>query len=528
VIDKVRESLAAEGYVFDTAPHLSSITRRNKGNAEIIVRNVGFMSVCQNSGFEKSSDVFLGPFSDDSDLPFAGVLSAEKISQALEAEGVCFGTLFGPFLTFWAFVGQMISADISCNAAVFAVAAVLTDLQRQSCSPDSGAYCRARAKIPTVVLRRLTCESAADLEAAIPENWKFHGRTVKLADGTTMTAPDTPENQAAYPQSKTQEEGLGNPMIRMVVVLSLATAMLSHASFGKCEGKETGEAALFRAILDDFQPGEIVLTDRLFCSYFMVALSSLRGLDVVARKHQKRHTDFRKGKRLGKNDHLVVWTRPERPEWMDEETYATIPETLELREIRFRVDQPGFRSEEIIVMTTLLDAEEFPREEIAELYGKRWLVELDIRDLKVTLQMDRLRCLTPFMIEKEIWAHFLAYNLVRKNMAQAAMLHNGTPRGYSFTAALRNLEKNWHPLTVADAEKRRSLRLNLLKMIKGKRVGNRPGRIEPRAKKYRGKNLPFLTKPRAEARAEMMNGKAKTKAVRNQAQPEARAEVTDD
>jgi len=298
------------------------------------------MSICQNSGFEKTPEVFLGPFNDDADLPFAGVLSALKISQALEAAGVCFGTLFSPLLTFWAFVGQMISGDISCNAAVFTIAAMLTDLNRQSCSPDSGAYCRARAKIPTVVLRRLTCESAADLEALIPESWKVGGRTVKLIDGTTLTAPDTPENQAAYPQSKKQPKGLGNPMLRMVVVISLATAMLGHASFGKCEGKETGEAALLRAIFDSFKPGEIVLTDRLFCSYFIVALASLQGLDVVARKHQQRHTDFRKGKRLGKNDHLVVWTRPERPDWMDEETYATIPETLELREIVFESISP--------------------------------------------------------------------------------------------------------------------------------------------------------------------------------------------
>lgn len=359
-------------------------------------------------------------------LPFADVLSEEHIQAVFDAEGVQFAQaaedVYTPAVTLWAFLSQMLfqGAQRSCLAAVSRVVVLLVALGRRPPSDNTGTYCRARAKLPERVIRRLTLDTATRLEKAIPASWLWRCRHVKLVDGTTTTAADTPQNQAVWPQPSSQEPGLGFPMLRIVVLLSLATAMLCGMEQGPYAGKETGEMALFRQLLEQLSCGDIVLADRYYCSYFMIALLQRMGVDVVTRLHQARDADFRRGQRLGQGDHLVTWFRPARPEWMDEETYTQMPATLTLREVKVEVHEPGFRTESFVVVTTLLNARYYTRSDIAELYRKRWLVELDIRAIKESLGLDVLRGKSPEMVRKELWTGLLAYNLLRQVTAQSA------------------------------------------------------------------------------------------------------------
>lgn len=456
----------------------------------------------------RSFEAALAPFLQDDGLPFADILPAEQVRQACRDEGIDFGattrSVYNPAVVLWAFLAQVLGTDKSCRAATLRVLVLVLALERGPCSTDTGMYCRARAKLPAALLRRLTYAVADELEQAVPEHWLWKGLHIHLVDGATVTAPDTPENQAAYPQPPTQQPGLGFPLIRLVVLLSLATALVSGLAIGPYEGKETGETALLRTLLDRLQPGSVVLADRYYCSYFMVALLRQRGVDVVFRLHQRRDVDFRRGRRLGRDDHVVVWHRPQRPEWMDEATYAAMPATLTVREIRTQVAVPGFRVRELVVVTTLLDAATYSQEEITDLYQERWHVELDIRAIKSTLKMDILRCLTPFMLEKEIWATFLGYNLVRKVSCQAALLANKHPRQISFTATLQAVRAGWENSTHAGASARRSVGVALLAALGKEEVGDRPNRCEPRAVKRRPKPQPLLRVPRAQARAALL------------------------
>jgi putative transposase len=369
---------------------------------------------------------------------------------------------------------------------------------------DTGNYCRARAKLPTIVLQRLTLQVGAGLEREVPNAARWHGREVTLVDAFTATLEDTAANQKAYPQPGTQKPGLGFPLLRVVALLSLATAALRGLAVGPYQGKQTGEPSLFRTLLDQLAVGTIVLGDRFYCSYFMMALLQERGVDAVVRLHQGRPSDFRQGRRLGPDDHLITWQRPPRPSWMDAETYATMPATIQLREIRKKVSTPGYRVKSLNVVTTLLDAEKYGTEEIAELYHQRWHVELDIRAIKATLKMDELRCLSPFMVEKEIWLHFLGYNLIRKVAAQAALVRGVSPREVSFAASQQAVLGAWSKLTEATRAERLQLARAILRALGKERVGHRPGRCEPRLRKRRGKKAKLLTKPRAQARAELL------------------------
>ena len=459
----------------------------------------------------RSFEAALAPFVTDEGLPFANVLPAEHIEQVCRDEGISFGrssrSVYNAAVTLWTFLSQVLSGEQrSCRAAALRVLTLSITLGRGPCSADTGMYCRARAKLTVPFLRRLTYEVADQLQLAVPRRWLWLGRHVYLADGATVTLPDTPENQAAYPQPPGQKPGLGFPMIRMVVLLSLATGLLHGLALGPYEGKETGETALLRQLFERLRRGSVLLADRFYCSYFMVVLLREHGVDVVFRLHHRRHADFRRGRRLGANDHIVEWQRPERPDWMDEETYERMPRTLEVREMRTQVEIQGYRPDEVVAVTTLLDADKFSRDAVLDLYHERWHVELDIRAIKSTLKMETLRCLTPAMVEKEIWTTFLGYNLVRKVSCQAALLEGVHPRGISFTATLDAVRSGWVNLTHGSAALRGELGKALLVALGQERVGDRPGRCEPRAVKRRPKKQKLLTVPRAEAKAALLRG----------------------
>jgi putative transposase len=451
-------------------------------------------------------------FLQDDGLHFAEVLPEKRIQEVFHAEGVDFAAdddcVYTPPVTLWMSLSQTLhkGEQRSCLAAVSRVLVLLVALGRDPCAKNSGAYCRARAKLPEVVIRRLSTELADGCERTVTRRWLWHGRHVMLADGTTSSMPDTEENQAEYPQHVAQKPGLGFPIVRLVVLLSLATAMVCGMALGPYAGKETGEPALFRELLEGVDPRTILLADRYYCSYFLIALALLGRRDFVVRLHQCRKTDFHKTERLGKGDRLVEWTRPERRDWMDRATYAQIPKSITLRLVEVQIQEPGFRAESLVVVTTLTNAKEYPREEIADLYRRRWMAELDIRAIKCTMGMDVLRCKSPAMVRKEIWTCLLAYNLIRKAMLEAACESGRSPRELSFATAMQTIAASWGTLACADRPLAERLIAAQLASLAEQTVGGRPNRLEPRAVKRRPQPLALLTKPRDEARAELLRG----------------------
>jgi putative transposase len=456
--------------------------------------------------------VVLSSFLQHDGLAFAQVLPEQTIQQAFADANVDFArddnNIYTPALTLWAFLSQMLHAKEmrSCAAAVARVIVLLVALGRKPCSDNTGAYCRARAKLPVCVIQRLTNDIAAGCERRLKESWLWKGRHVHLVDGTTVSMPDTPDNQEAYPQANTQDAGVGFPIARLVVLLSLATAMVEGMAMGPYAGKETGETALLRELFEHLECDDILLADRYYCSYFMIALLQELHIDFVVRIHHRRAVDFQRGLRLGAGDHVVVWTRPQRPDWMDEATYQRMPATLEVREVYVQVRQPGFRVESLVVVTTLTDATTYTQEDIGELYHRRWLAELDIRAIKVTMGMDVLRCQSVYMVHREIWTCLLAYNLIRQTMLEAALKSKRSPRVLSFTAALQKIAAAWAVLAVCDEALRVEVVAAHLRDMAKNIIGNRPDRVEPRAVKRRPKPHKFLTEPRTAARARLLCG----------------------
>ena len=360
------------------------------------------------------------------------------------------------------------------------------------------------------MIRRLAVQVGEKLEAEVPADWLWHGRHVKLADGTTLTMPDTDANRAAYPQNPAQKPGLGFPILRMVILLSLATGLLYDMAVGPYAGKETGENALLRTLWDALHPGDILLppivsTARIARSPCAEEATSIawcvctRGVAPT----------FAAACAWGAVTGWSSGNGPRRPEWMDEATYATIPATLSVRQILVEVQEPGFRPEKLVVVTTLLDADCYPMQDVAQLYHYRWNVELDLRTLKQSLAMDHLRCKSPEMVRKEIWMAWLAYNLTRKSIAQAALLHGKLPRQIGFTGAVQAIAASWDRLSDAPASVVRKLAVVQFEVIASHNVGDRPGRVEPRAVKRRPKPHRLLTKPRQEARANLLAARRK-------------------
>jgi len=455
--------------------------------------------------FQRVADAFLM----QPGLPFAAILAAERIERVFAKHDGTFGEhgIYTTATMVWSFLSQVLrdGKEASCQAAV---ARVVSHCQQQGLAPptsDTGDYCRARRKLSEAALRELSGDVAGELEAQADPRWLWKGRHAKLVDGFTFTMPDTEANQAAYPQPRSQQPGVGLPIARAVARRSLATACVLAAAIGPYSGKETGETALLRSLLAAFAGGDIAVFDRYYCSFMMIALLQAQGTDVCARLHQLRHADFRRGQRLGKDDHLIVWTRPQRPDWMDEATYARIPETLTLREIRYQVVEPGRRTKTVTLVTTLIDTDTATKDDLAELYGFRWNCELDIRSIKSNLNLAHVRCKSPHMVRRELWTTLLAYNLIRTTAAGAALLHDKQPRQISFTSTCQYVLSSWMLLSLqllAPASWNSYCR-RLLAHIATCEVANRPGRLEPRVLKRRRHGYKLMQKPRPVLRAEL-------------------------
>lgn len=471
---------------------------------------------------DRSFDLVRQSLLQSDSLPFADALTTEQIEEAFDAEGVSFGDnedgainsdgiVYTMGVTLWAMLSQALFTDVqrACQAAVLRVAVYYALLGRNVSSTNTGAYCRARAKVTEGVVRRLAVGAADRCEAVVPDEWRWKGRRAMKVDGTTISMPDTEKNQEEYPQSNSQVEGLGFPILRAVAITSLGTGMVMDLAVGPCAGKETGETALLRTLFHNFQRDDVALIDRYYAGWFMLALLHEMGVDFVTLLHQLRDADFSKGKRLGKGDHVVSWPKPAKPDWLDQETYDHLPENLEIREILVNVDVPGFRSESLIVVTSLRDHRVYSRSDVALLYRRRWTVELELRDIKSTMQLDILRRKTPAAVRQELWTGILAYNLIRQSMLQSAIESGYQPYQLSFAASLQMLTTTWvlaavPPLvTISDRG-----RLIALRILNGHshRVANRPNRVEPRAVKRRPDPIALLTELRETARAKLIAG----------------------
>jgi hypothetical protein len=459
--------------------------------------------------FRRHAALLRRQFLQDGGLPFTDVLTDQLLSQAMAHVGRWLDRVFPPLVTLWVFLGQVLSADHSCRAAVARLNAHRAARGQRPCSARTGAYCRARRRLPEAFFSTAACSVGRDLDAKAEKGWLWKGRRVYLFDGTTVTMPDTPENQAAYPQVYNQGPGVGFPIARLGAVISLACGAVVNLGFSRYAGKGQGEVSLLRRLWDVLAPGDVLLGDRLMSGWVGMHLLRERGVDTVSRLSAHRRADFRKGTRLGTDDHLVAWRKPTSIRSVDRRTYNSLPDAITVREARFRVEQPGFRTRSVVVVTTLLDPTQATRGELAELYRARWHAELDLRSLKSAMQMGELRGKTPEMVRKEVWAHVLAYNLVRTVMARAAARHEVPPRSISFTGAMQTLEA-FQPVlelrVAAGAARRLRLYRDLLDAIATHRVGDRPDRFEPRLKKRRKDYCGWFTKPRAELKREMAKG----------------------
>ncbi len=436
------------------------------------------------------------------DLHFAALLPEQVILEAFGAASSLWqGWIYTPAVTVWVFLAQCLSADHSCREAVAQFLAWRIARGLRPCSAETGAYCTARGQLPEAACHELVRRTGRESERAVPDEWLWRGRRVRVVDGSTITMPDTPENQAEYPQLESQRPGCGFPIARICVIFSLAVGTVLEAAISPYQGKRTGENSLFRTLHGILTADDVVLADRYFGGWFDIALLAERMVDVVVRKHQLRRTDFRTGLRLGRDDHLICWKKPARPRWMTREVYAALPDELTLREVRVRVRQRGFRTKSLVVVTTLLNHETYGTVEIAALYRRRWQAELDLRSLKTVLQMDHLRCKTPERVRNEFNLHLLGYNLLRGVTATAAREADAIPWEISFKGTLQTLTGFLPWLTSAvsfDAWYRA-----LLQAIAAHVVGNRPDRYEPRRVKRRPKSYKFLREPRSNYRKRM-------------------------
>lgn len=440
-------------------------------------------------------------FAEAPGLPFAELLSPERIEKLFNDHEADFRERdYPPLITLAMFLSQCHDADQSLRQAVARLVAHRVAQGEAESSSNTGAYCKARQRLPEKVLADLTRHTGRELLRAAPAAWRWHGRHVKIVDGSTASMPDTPANQAAYPQMASQKPGLGFPILRFLVIFSLAVGAVLDAAFCPFKGKGTSELAMFRSLHDSLDEGDVVLGDRHFGSFFEVAELQRRGVDSVMRQHQIRKTDFRRGVQLGKYDHLVLWEKPARPEWMDEETYHQYPDVLVMRELRIHIRSGKVRTRTITIATTLLDHRVYSKTDLAKLYRQRWHAELNLRSLKTVLQMDVLRCKTPDMVRKELRVHLLAYNLIRKVMAQAAQEFDVEPWTISFKGTLQTLNAFTLPLLTCSKQDLPEVIEAMLLAIAHHSVGNRPDRLEPRCLKRRPKPYDLLIKPRAEAR----------------------------
>lgn len=421
------------------------------------------------------------------DLPLSGLVSGEEIMDACREVGYrSRAVLYTPITTILAFLAQLLDGDGSCQQTVDGLIAERVAAGKRKCSADTGGYCKARSRISEQVFWHLARQSGRLVEAQADDSLHWQGHHVRVVDGSTLKIADTPENRKEYPLQKRLKPGLHYPVVRVLVVFSLAVGTVLDAAISPYKGKGTGETAMLRAMANFFNAGDILLGDRYYSGYWDIAFWLARGVHLVSVISVSRRVDFRKGKRLGKADHVVQWKKTARPDWVDEKTAREAPKTISIRELRVKVKVRGFRVRHVLVITTLTDAEVYTKESLGKLYRLRWQAELQLRSLKTHMGMEQLRCKTPAMVRKEFATYLLAYNCVRRVGAEAAPHHDLRPHEVSFKHTMQTINeffRRFHQSCDVD-HWITSLLITVAEVV----VANRPNRIEPYTCKTRPKD----------------------------------------
>ena len=392
--------------------------------------------------------------------------------------------VFPPWVTFIAFLGQVLSRGSPCREAVRRVQAWATANRNLVPGDNTSAYCQARSRLKVGTLREAHEELGTWFDKHQGELWC--GRSVKIFDGTGLSMPDTAENRHKWPYAPNQKRGCGFPAARMVGMFCLATGHLVRFAL---DTLHSHEIPLARELIAWIDAGEVALVDRGFCGWGFMALLQRKSVDVVARLHPGRST------KAGRTE----WKKPPRGKngW-SKSLWDELPDKLIVRLIRFRITIPGFRTQNIVLATTLLDEKAYPDEALIRLYRRRWAVELFFRDIKTTLGMDVLRCGSPELVEKEIWMQVFGYNLIRALMLEAAWTYSVALDRLSFKGTVDTL-RQWTPLFAPAMFAFKRARKELIRVIAADQVPDRPNRHQPRARKRRPKAYPLLTVPRRQA-----------------------------
>jgi hypothetical protein len=432
-------------------------------------------------------------------LTFSDSLSSEVVENTLEKLRIEFRErIYTPWVTMWLFLYQTMVGG-SCADAVSRLIADLVRRNQQPCSPETGSYCQSRARLPEGFYKSICQTLGNEVSRQSPKQWKAFGRNVKVVDGSTVSMPETEDNCEEFPLQDPDRAGLSFPLARILVVFSLSVGTVLEAAISPYRGKKTGEYALLREVADTFEANDILLGDAGFCSYCHLTELRQRQVDSVVKAEHSHLGNLVKIKKLTKDDVLYRWPKPKgKPDTFDRDEFNALPDEMLIRLVKVRVEQPGFRTVQFDVLTTLTDSQLYPASDLAELYRRRWQAELYIRDIKTTLGMDELKCKTPVMVRKEIYAHLIAYNLVRIHMAQAAHLAGILPEQISFTSSLRTILQFQAQFQIMSTQ----VLAVMLATISQRRVGKQPDRFEPRAVKRRSRQA-LLTKPRAKARKEL-------------------------
>lgn len=382
-----------------------------------------------------------------------------------------------PVTTIWLFALQILHGNTACTHSARLMPGVQT---------TDSAYCQARKRLPLSVFQMLfhrTCRMR--LEATDEALSRGHGHRVFFIDGSTCSMPDTPALQETFGQPTGQRAGCGFPSLKLIGLFRAGGGLLVDALI---EPLYRHEAKVAHRLFAHLRPGDVLIGDRAFCSYALIALLVRRSVHILMRQHQRRKTDFRRGRRLGVRDQIIQWTKPlQRPAWMEAHAFEQLPDRLTLRRVEYRIDANGYRTQKVVLITTLLDAQTYPVRELASRYGERWQVETCFRHLKQTMRMDVLKCRTVDGVRKEVWMYAIIYNLVRAIMVEAGLRQGVPPERISFIDVLRWLAARRQgepmPRFVVNPD--------------------RPGRHQPRAVKRRPKQYPLLTHPRHQMRKAM-------------------------
>ena len=400
--------------------------------------------------------------------------------------------VFPPEVTLSAMMHQVLTPKGSLRTTLAKINADRFAMGLGPVSTNTGSLARARSRLPSELIATLAREQYSGIKKSeFIDEWLWHGFELKVIDGTTFTLADSEENRKFYPQHGNQADEVGLPIVRAVVLQSISLGLIQDANFGAYRGKKTGEMSLAMPLLDQLGAGDLLLGDRYYPSFFVMAKLQTQLAHGVFQSHGSRITDFRRGQKLATRDHVVSWPKPARPKDMSQAEYDQYPYEIEVRETEVLVE-----SASIILVSTLLDHRKYPAIELKKLYKKRWFVELALRDIKNYFGMQHIDAKTPDMVNKEFWIHILSYNYVRWYMCNAAVHAKAEVDTLSFQLTVMTVLSNEQNALTFTGDKLDQLQKYILATIISQPIIKRPGRKEPRAIKKRPKPHQRLKIPR--------------------------------